>query len=304
MYTLLRLAASIVPRLPRWSIPLLSSAIGSIAWLVARSARKQATINIVHVLNGMGYERRDGVVQGGNHRGRSRTLRKMVRGMFRNNVRNYLEALTLPYIQEETIVKNVQVEGIEHLEAALARGKGVLLFSAHFGPFDYLSQWIVAKGYQLTIPVEHLKDQRILDLMLRLRRSHGVQYVPLTGNSTMRKMLSALRSNQIVLITADRVVQGESVEVPFFGAAARLPLGPAQLAQRTGATLVGAFGWRTSPTGEFPMEGKFVPLSLRFPEEQRTNIDTLMGGIVETLEQIIGAHPDQWVVFSPVWTDV
>lgn len=299
MYTLLWLAASIVPRLPRWSIPLLSSAIGSIVWLVARSARKQATINMAHVLNGMGYERRGG----GNPRGRPRVLRKIVRGMFRNNVRNYLEAFTLPYIRTETIVKSVQPEGIEHLEAALARGKGVLLFSAHFGPFDYLSQWIVAKGYQLAIPVEHLKDQRILDLMLRLRRSHGVQYVPLTGNSTMRKMLSALRSNQIVLITADRVVQGESVEVPFFGAAARLPLGPVQLAQRTGATLVGAFGWRTSPTGELPMEGKFVPLSLRFPEEQRTNIDTLMGGIVETLEQIIGAHPDQWVVFSPVWTD-
>ena len=62
----------------------------------------------------------------------------------------------------------------------------------------------------------------------------------------MRTIIKALRNNQIVLITADRAVEGESVEKLFFGEPARLPIGPVALSQRTGAALVGACGWYTS----------------------------------------------------------
>jgi KDO2-lipid IV(A) lauroyltransferase len=222
--------------------------------------------------------------------------------MFQNSVRNYLQAFALPATSAKTIVDSMQVEGEEYLKEALARGKGVILFSAHFGPFDYLSQWIAIKGYDLTIPVEQLKDQRMLDLMLTLRRSHGVHFLPLGGSAPMRAILQALRNNKIVLITADRAVQGERVEVPFFGAPAELPSGPAALAIRTGATVVGAFGWRTyHANGKRPIEGMFSPLSLALPQGERTDIQSVMRGIVDRMELHIAAHPEQWVVFAPIW---
>ena len=234
-------------------------------------------------------------------RGR-RKLRRMVQGVFQNSVRNYLQVFALPRTQAKTIGDSMHIEGEEHLQEALARGKGVILFSAHFGPFDYLSQWIAIKGYDLTIPVEHLQDQRMLDLMLTLRRSHGVHFLPLGGSGAMRAMLQALRNNKIVLITADRAVQGERVALPFFGTPAELPAGPAALASRTGATVVGAFGWRTyGANGKRPIEGTFTPLSLALPEEQRTDMMSVMRGIVNRMEQHIAAHPEQWVVFSPMW---
>jgi phosphatidylinositol dimannoside acyltransferase len=288
MYKLFKLASVIIPRLPGWCIPLLADIAGLLAFIIATKARKQATSNMTHVF---------GKHVVGTSAGR-RQLRRSVMQMFQNNARNYLDLFTLPYIAPEKILNLMKVEGIEYLEQALALGKGVVLFSAHFGPFNYLAQWISIKGYHLIIPVEHLKDQRTLDLTLKLRNSKGVQFLPLGGSSPMRTIIKALRNNHIVLITADRAVEGESVEKLFFGELARLPLGPVSLSQRTGAALVGACGWYTSRTH---IQGEFVPLTLELSEDEQDNSDAVMSALIKRLEQYIKPYPEQWVVFSPIW---
>ncbi|HEY6287096.1 MAG TPA: hypothetical protein VIX20_15640 [Ktedonobacteraceae bacterium] len=288
MYKLFKFASVIIPRLPGWCIPVLADVTGLVAFLIATKARKQATSNMIHIL---------GTKVVGSSAGRRR-LRRNVIQMFQSNVRNYLDLFTIPYIPPEKILNAMNVEGVEHLQEALALGKGVILFSAHLGPFNYLAQWISIKGYHMIIPVEHLKDERTLDLTLKLRNSKGVQFVPLGGSAPMRTIIKALRSNQIVLITADRAVEGESVEKLFFGEPARLPIGPVSLSQRTGAALVGACGWYTSRTH---ISGKFVPLTLELTEEERNNTGTVMCALIKRLEKYIKAHPEQWVVFSPVW---
>ncbi len=297
MYYLLRLAASLIPRLPRRLVSWLGVVVAFIAWLFAGKARRQASENMLHVLGGQNEQSREFLRT---RAGRKR-LRRVVRGMFRQNVSNYLDLFLLPSLKAETILQSMQVRGLEHLQQALADGKGVIFFSAHLGPFDYLIQWLAIQGYEVTIPVEHLADQRILELILRLRRSKGIQYVPLGGSAALRAMLQTLRKNQIVMITADRAVQGESALVPFFGAPARLPLGIAELAQRTGAPVLGGFGWRSERRQEPRLNGEIVPVSSALPPEQRNQIEPLQQSIVSCMERFIGAHPDQWVVFSPVW---
>ena len=289
MYYLFRIASVVIPRLPHWFVIPLANMIGLLSWLVASRARKQVTANIIHVLGAKTLVTRAG----------RRQLRKTVRGIFQNSARNYLEVFFLPYMRPETMLRHLDVEGLEYLEAALALGKGVILFTAHLGPYNYLAQWLSIKSYQSIIPVEHLKDQRILDLMLKLRSSQGVHFIPLGGSAALRSIIQALRNNQIVVIVADRAIQGEGIEKPFFGEPARLPLGPVSLSQRTGAALVGAFGWYSSSRH---LAGQFVPLSLQLTEEDRANTDTLMCGVIEWMERFIKAHPEQWVVFSPIWS--
>jgi lauroyl/myristoyl acyltransferase len=289
MYYLFRIASVVIPRLPHWFVIPLANMIGLLAWLVGSRARKQVTANIIHVLGAETLVTRAG----------RRQLRKTVRVIFQNSARNYLEVFFLPYMQPETILRHLDIEGLEYLEAALALGKGVILFTAHLGPYNYLAQWLSIKSYQSIIPVEHLKDQRILDLMLKLRSSQGVHFIPLGGSAALRSTIQALRNNQIVVIAADRAIQGEGIEKPFFGEPARLPIGPASLSQRTGAALVGAFGWYSSSKH---LAGQFVPLSLQLTEEDRANTDKLMCGMIERMERFIKAHPEQWVVFSPIWT--
>ncbi|HET8846263.1 MAG TPA: lysophospholipid acyltransferase family protein [Ktedonobacteraceae bacterium] len=290
MYYLFLWAAWIVPRLPRWLLGALPDLLGPLAWLIAVPARHQATCNALHIL---GPEVRRTAA------GR-RKLRRVVRGMFCNSIRNYLEAFLLPTLSHQAIQHRLYIEHEDALEEALALGKGVILFSAHFGPFESLAQWFTAKGYSVVIPVEKLKDERLLNLMIKLRRSSGVNFIPLGGSAPMRAIFQALRKNQIVLITADRAVEGERVIRDFFGAPASLPIGPVDLSIRTGAPLVGALGWHSSRQR---LNGEFIRLTLSLPEEQRKQKDIIEGALVKELERIIGAHPEQWVVFSKVWED-
>jgi len=290
MYRLYRLASMVIPRLPVSVVRALSLLIGLAAWLFARRARRQATINIRHVLAGQALATRAG----------RKKLRRTVRKMFLYSARNYLEALRLPYLKPEDVEKRItQKEGLEHLDAALAQGKGAIIITAHFGPFEYVAQWFVVNNYALTIPVERLKDERMLELTVKLRSGQGVQFVPLGGSGAVRAMISTLRKNQLVIIPVDRAIQGESVEIDFFGAPARLSLGPVSLALRTGAMLLGAFGWYLPDN---KMGGCVVPVSLALSEDERKDPEKLMEKVVEKLEEIISTRPEQWVMFAPVWT--
>ena len=72
-----------------------------------------------------------------------------------------------------------------------------------------------------------------------MREAIGIEVVPL-GPDVSRAVLRALRDNRIVCLLCDRDLEGDGVEVDFFGERTTLPGGPATLALRTGATLVPA----------------------------------------------------------------
>ena len=290
MYYLFRLATLVLPWIPGWLMYRIGYGVGLLAWLIAGRVRRQATRNMMHVLGEEGQGTREG----------RRRLRRTVQGMFVNNARNYLELFSLGSLSSEEVLRTIRVEGVEHLDAGFKQGKGVIIFAVHQGPFDYIVQYMGIQGYDVTIPVERVKDERMLDLMLDLRNSHGVQYLPLGGSSPMRTMVQKLRDNKIVLIVADRAIEGQSIEADFFGAPARLPSGPVRLAHRTGAALIGAHCWRT-PEGL--ASGEWVPLSLGLPDEQQSDIEYLMRAMIEKMEQFIREHPEQWVAFAPIWIE-
>lgn len=286
MYYLFRIAVIVAPRLPRWLTWLIAYIAGWIAWLVATRARERARQNMLYVLGPQILNSAAG----------RRRLRCGVQAKFRYNVMKYLALFSLSKRRPEQILSDITVEGVEHLEVALARGKGVVIFSAHMGPFDYIMQWVGICGYDATVPVERLKDPRMLDLITRLRGSHGTHILPLGGSAPMRALLQRLRANKIVLLAADRAIEGQGRELPFFGALARMPVGVAQLVQRTGATPLGAFSWY-APDGT--IHGHFLPLA----RERYGQEDDLQRAILALLEQEISKHPEQWMAFGPIWTE-
>src|SRR5947209_4876243 len=147
MYYLFRFATVVVPWIPDRLVHALGTVAGLIAWPIATKARRQATKNIRHVFGPQLQETRAG----------RKRLRRTVQAMFVNNVRNYLELFSLRSLSSDEILRNIHVEGIEHLDKGLAQAKGVILVSAHLGPFDYIIHYMSIKGYDVTIPVERLK---------------------------------------------------------------------------------------------------------------------------------------------------
>jgi KDO2-lipid IV(A) lauroyltransferase len=288
MYEIFEWAAKIVPQVPRWLRRIIAVVAGSLAWGLARRARGNVTANVAQVLGPSSRHSVAGWLR------KHRTARRIFCCCFEN----YLDLLALPGLTRERIAAAMDVHGAEHLTEALSHGRGVVLFSAHLGPFEYLPSWFSVHGYEMVIPVEKVSDERLLKLMVGLRQRNGVAFVPLDGVRAIRTMFETLRRNQIVLITADRAIEGESVFGDFFGATARLPRGPVDLSIRTGAPLLGAFGWRTSGGR---MAAEFIPLTLALPDDERRNAEVLQAALTRRLEQVVKDHLDQWVVFEPIW---
>jgi lauroyl/myristoyl acyltransferase len=285
MYEVLCQTAKIAPKLPYRLRVILAAVAGRAAWAFAIHTRRNVTGNVIRVLN---RPKRQSLA------GRIETQR-IVRRIFCSCTHNYLELLASP--RPADIIDRFDVSNAEFVDEALSLGRGVVLFSAHLGPFEYLSSWFSARGYRMVIPVENVEDKRMLRLMLELRRRNGVEFVPAGNLKSMRRIFAALRDNQIVLITADRAIVGDSVVTNFFGAPARLPTGPVDLSVRTGAPLVGAFGWRAGGR----IRAEFTRLSQALPEDRRSDRAALQDALTRHLERMIRDHIDQWAVFDPIW---
>ena len=69
----------------------------------------------------------------------------------------------------ERIRKFVQIEGLKHLDRALAEGKGVVAISAHFGSFPLLLSRLALEGYKVHTVLRHMRDEK-LDKLFEKKR--------------------------------------------------------------------------------------------------------------------------------------
>lgn len=221
----------------------------------------------------------------------------VVRRACANFVKGHYDLFRLSRLSNEEILAMTRLEGREYMLDALARGKGVIMFSAHFGNVDILIQIPLALGVPLSTPVEHIQPERLFRYTLSLRTSHGLQMYPTGG--PMIGLYRALKRGEVVGLAADRGIDVSTRKVEFFGAPASLPEGPVRLALRTGAALVPGFG-RRLPDNSFHAH---LEPALELPRtgDDEADITAGMKIVVEVLERIISQEPEQWLMAKPVW---
>ncbi len=285
-YWLFRSALTIIPRLPRPFVQGLGLAVGWVLWAVLPTARRQVRANLGHVPSLAANPRR---------------LRRAVRQVFGNSILNYIDFFRLSVVTPEELAAYWTVQGMEQVDAALAEGRGCILICSHLGNFDYALRHFLNLGYKLTVTQEHLKPERLHQLVMQVRNVPGLHFAPVDSASGLRALITALRRNEVVLMPADRDIQGRGEEVLFFDAPARLPTGGIQLAQRTGAPVLGVFPHRQGLEHGY---GEVVPLPALTAEESATEPDPTrrtLRQIAKLLEQQIARSPEQWAVFAPIW---
>ena len=214
-----------------------------------------------------------------------------------NLVKSHYDLFRLSRLSTDEILAMTHVEGQELMHEAVARGKGVIMFSAHFGNVDILIQVPSALGVSISTPVEHIQSERLFQYTLRLRTSHGLQMYPTGG--PMTGLYRALKRGEVVGLAADRGIDVSTRKVEFFGSPASLPEGPVRLALRTGAALVPGFG-RRLPDNSF--HARIEPaLELPNTGDREADVATGMKMVVEILEREISQEPEQWLLAKPVW---
>jgi len=124
------------------------------------------------------------------------------------------------------------------LREALAEGRGVVLPSAHLGPWERLAATLVASGFPLTAVVRESYDPRFDALVTAVRARAGVRTIPRGGPGAATRIVRVLRSGGVLGVPMDLRTRAESARVPLLGAPAATPVGPARIALRTGAPVV------------------------------------------------------------------
>src|SRR6202171_2885037 len=155
-----------------------------------------------------------------------------------------IDFLLLGSVSPEELVRRMTIDGREHLELALAGGRGAIMAVPHMGSRDMAGAYAGARGYPISAVAERFPGS-LNEAVVRTRRRFGLNVIML-GRSAVRAITEALHANHIVALLCD-LEQGPGVDVRFFGRRSVVPGGPAAIALKTGAALMPACQYSTSP---------------------------------------------------------
>ncbi len=231
--------------------------------------------------------------------GRAR-LDETVRESFRWYGRYWAETFRMEDLSDAELDGRMKVIGVEHIEKAYAAGRGAVLATAHIGNWDSGGRW-VANRWPLTVVVEVLRPRMLFDRFVAHRRGLGMTIVPLErGGDATGRCMSDLADGKLIALVCDRDMSRSGVEVKMFGRRTKMPPGPAVLALRSGAPLIPACIYQQEDGAWNAMV--MAPIKLEDPEAPDT-VPIVTQRLADAFEELIGAHPEQWHVYSRYWID-
>jgi len=186
-----------------------------------------------------------------------------------------------------------QLHGTEVVDAAWARGKGILFLTPHLGCFELAvqgaaKQWSAQHG-TITILYRPAKQAWLAEMMLTARNRSGIEAVP-TTLAGVRQMIKALRKGQAVGLLPDQVPpQGQGEWAPFFGKNAYTMTLAARLAQQTGATVILVRCERLSAGRGYELFFEALPMQLS------DQLDEAVVQINQAMEHTIRQCPTQYL---------
>jgi KDO2-lipid IV(A) lauroyltransferase len=225
-------------------------------------------------------------------------LRRAVGDTFAAYGRYWLELFRLERDASLAVEPRFEAVGWEHIEAGLARGKGVVLALPHLGGFDFAAAWLAGRGAPPTVVVEPVEPPELFEWFAGVRRSIGMEVVPL-GPDAGRAILRALRDNRVVCLLSDRDLGGDGIEVDLFGERTTMPAGPATLALRTGAPLVPTATYFRPHGRHFAVIGP--PLPVEREGRLRDDVARVTQSLATRFEDLVRAAPEQWHLMQPNW---
>ena len=264
-----------LPHIPRALMGPFAEVVGTLAYLAAPGARRAVHANLAIIAP-------------------ERNTSGVVRRVFVEQTRNYVEIFSIPRLDPKTLLDEVRTDGWEHVAHAYERGKGVILASAHLGPVSFVGQILLAHGYPVALPVEIATSE----FQRSVNRARGGAGLQLIRTDSALGIFRFLREGKVLGILADRAVTGVGEKVEFFGREALLPSAAVVLSLRTGAPLVPSFAGRSDGV----LTASFEP-PLEIPNTGDRDADVREGvqRFARVLERYVRSAPEQWTVFEDFW---
>ena len=191
--------------------------------------------------------------------------------------------------------------GFPHLEAALARGKGVIIVTAHLGNWEIGGTLLALSGRPLTVITLDEPSTELTRWRDRFRQQLGIRTITVGPGHDFAfvEMIQTLRRNEILAMLVDRPYAGTGTPVNFFGASAEFSTGPARLWPHTEAAVLPAFVLHNTRGRYTSFIDPMLPLVRT--GEARADLSANTQLIAAHFENIIRQPPDQWFNYVPIW---
>jgi len=222
---------------------------------------------------------------------------RIVRACWRHFGRIAFDALMFPRLDADALGSILRVEGIEHARTALARGRGVLVFSAHWGHWEAGAYAMGLLGVPFAIITRPLDNPLLERRLAGLRRGTGNLIIP--KRRAVRETIRALGEGTAVAILIDQDAREDGVFVPFFGRPAATTPTLALLALRTGAPIVPVFA-RVESDGTITVRVE-PALDARPSDDRAADVLRLTAACTAIVERHVRRDPEQWLWMHRRW---
>jgi KDO2-lipid IV(A) lauroyltransferase len=205
--------------------------------------------------------------------------------------RTAVEAALLPGLGENAVLDLVdRVDGWEHLEGALADGRGALGAAAHHGNWELLGAYLAARGVKVEVAVRGMGNPLFGEYINANRGRLGMTVM--RDSEAVRRAARAIRDGRFVAFLSDQGVLGlASSFVPFFGRPAKTPRGFAVFALRLDVPVCFIDALRL-PNGKFRVI--IEPIVAERTGDREKDVDALVVQYSGILEKWVRAYPEQY----------
>jgi KDO2-lipid IV(A) lauroyltransferase len=229
----------------------------------------------------------------------SRRRAELLKGVYRHLGWQLVEFCRMTRYTAENTRDWIRSEGLDHYLTAKARGKGVLIVTAHLGAWELSSFYHSLMGHPMGMVIRRLDNRRLDAYVNAIRCLHGNRV--LHKDDFARGLLTAMRAGETVGILLDtNMTPPQGVFVEFFGRLACTASGLARVALKTGAAVLPGFMlWE-------PAEGKYVlhfgpELVFEQTADAEADIQNATQQCASATERWIRRYPDQWLWIHRRW---
>jgi KDO2-lipid IV(A) lauroyltransferase len=224
---------------------------------------------------------------------------RAVRAVFDSYARYWYELLRLPAeVRRNLVLQHFDITGYDHILAGVETGKGVIIALPHMGQWEYAAAWMAQLGHRMLAVAEPIEPPALREWFLEQRRVIGLD-IAILGPGVSTAVVQTLRENRLVGLLCDRDINGDGVEVEFFGERTTLPAGPATLALRTGATLLPAAVYFRPRRNHLTVVRPPIPATRE--GSLRADVTRITQQLTHEFEALIRAAPEQWHLMQPNW---
>ncbi len=268
-----------------FSVKFLAPCIGKVAYYVIFDARNKAKKHLT-----MCFPEKS-----------EKEVSEIIKTVFVYEAKNFFEMLNFPKMSERFFNSVACMDDAQKdiYNRMLAKKKGLLVLSGHCGNWEMLAAG-VAKHFPVNVIAKKIYIDELNDMLVNYRNMMKEKVILRSELSSARKMIKALRNNEVIAMLIDQDTSVQSVFVPFFGMPASTPLGLASLALKTGTPVIMSVDKRLpGDKHQFVISDEIVP-----PEttgDFDTDVVNFTAKLTKYLEDFIKENPEQWVWFHERW---